>query len=75
MPKRGFAMLTVLVLICSMTTPGADCDTKTAIDVIHTAQTNTPQQCGFMGQSMLAPTALAPQPGKQYAKIVCVRQR
>ena len=34
---------------------------------------SSPQQCGFMGQAMLAPTTLVPEPGKQYVKIMCVR--
>ena len=33
---------------------------------------SSPQQCGFMGQAMLAPTSLVPEPGKQYVKILCV---
>ena len=59
-------MLKVLVLICSMNTSGADCDQHTAVDVIATAQAPTPQQCGFLGQALLAPTSVAPEPGKQY---------
>ncbi len=64
----------VLVLICSMNTSGADCNQTTAVDVIAAGQTNMPQQCGFMGQALLAPTSVAPEPGRQYMKIVCVRQ-
>ncbi|MGD0633884.1 MAG: hypothetical protein ABSA13_06360 [Beijerinckiaceae bacterium] len=67
-------MLNVLVLICSINTSGADCDQHTAIDVIATAKASTPQQCGFMGQALLAPTSVAPEPGKQYMKILCVRE-
>lgn len=67
-------MLNVLVLICSIATAGADCDQRTAIDVIATAQVRSAQQCGFMGQALLAPTSVAPEPGKQYMKIICVRE-
>jgi len=67
-------MLNVLVLICSIATAGADCDQHTAIDVITTARVRSPQQCGFMGQALLAPTSVAPEPGKQYMKIICVRE-
>jgi hypothetical protein len=67
-------MLKVLVLICSMNTNGADCDQHTAVDVIATAEAPTPQQCGFLGQALLAPTSVAPEPGKQYMKIMCVRE-
>jgi len=67
-------MLKVLVLICSMNTSGADCDQHTAVDVIATAEAPSLQQCGFMGQALLAPTSVAPEPGKQYMKIMCVRE-
>ncbi|MDR3488768.1 MAG: hypothetical protein P4M05_28175 [Bradyrhizobium sp.] len=67
-------MLNVLVLICSINTAGADCDQHTAVDVIATAQVRTPQQCGFAGQALLAPTSVAPEPGKQYLKIMCIRE-
>lgn len=68
-------MLKVLVLICASSTDQAACDVHTAVDVITTARVNTPQQCGFMGQAMLAPTSLVPDPDKQYMKIVCVRDQ
>jgi hypothetical protein len=57
-----------------MSTPGADCDQRTAVDVIATTEAPTPQQCGFLGQALLAPTSVAPEPGKQYMKIMCVRE-
>jgi hypothetical protein len=66
-------MLKVLVLICSTSTSQADCDQNTAVDIVTAARASTPQQCGFMGQALLAPTSVAPEPGKQYMKIVCVR--
>lgn len=66
-------MLKVLVLICASSTDQAACDIHTAMDVITAAHANTPQQCMFLGQATLAPTSLIPDPGKQYMKIVCVR--
>jgi hypothetical protein len=68
-------MLKVLVLICASSTDQTACDVHTAVDVITTARASTPQQCGFMGQAMLAPTTLVPDPSKQYMKIVCVRDQ
>lgn len=68
-------MLKVLVLICASSTDQTACDVHTAVDVIATARASTPQQCGFMGQAMLAPTTLVPDPSKQYMKIVCVRDQ
>ncbi len=29
--------------------------------------------CGFFGQATIAGTAIAPRPGEEYSKIVCVR--
>ncbi len=72
---EGCHMLKVLVLICAVTTDRADCDLNTAVDVITTAQASTPQQCGFMGQALIAPTSIAPEPGKQYVKIMCVHEK
>lgn len=68
-------MLKIIVLICAVSTDRAACDVNTAVDVITTARASTPQQCGFMGQAILAPTSIAPESGKQYAKIMCVRER
>lgn len=65
-------MLKVLVLICASSTDPSACDVHTAIDVITAARANTPQQCMFLGQAMIAPTSLAPGP-KEYQKIVCAR--
>jgi hypothetical protein len=67
-------LLNILVLICSINTAGADCDQHTAVDVVQLAKVPSPQQCGFMGQAQIAPTSVAPEPGKQYMKIMCVRE-
>jgi hypothetical protein len=68
-------MLKVLVLVCSRGTDHAACDTHSAIDVVTAARVSTPQQCGFMGQAQLAPTSVVPEAGKQYVKIMCVRDQ
>lgn len=65
-------MLKILVLICPMSVDHAACDVHTATDVIRSMRVSTPQQCGFMGQAMLAPTSLVPDPGRQYVKVMCV---
>ena len=67
-------MLKILVLICPMSLDHAACNPDTALDVVRTMRVSTPQQCGFMGQALLAPTALAPESDKQYVKIMCVRE-
>lgn len=73
--ERGCHMLKILVLICPMSVDHAACDTHTATDVIRSMRVSSPQQCGFMGQATLAPTSLVPEPGKQYVKIMCVRDQ
>lgn len=68
-------MLKILVLICPMAVDHAHCDRDTAIDIVQSMRVSSPQQCAFMGQAMLAPTSLVPEPGRQYVKIMCVRER
>ncbi len=67
-------MLKILILICPMAVDHQHCDRDTAIDIVQSMRVSSPQQCGFMGQAMLAPTSLVPEPGKQYVKILCVRE-
>jgi hypothetical protein len=67
-------MLKILVLICPMSLDHAACDQRTALDVVRSMPVSSPQQCGFMGQAMLAPTALVPDPATQYVKVMCVPQ-
>ena len=66
-------MLKILILICPMAVDHQHCDRDTAIDIVQSMRVSSPQQCGFMGQAMLAPTSIVPEPGKQYVKILCVR--
>ena len=64
-------MLQILVLICPLYIDHTHCDLSSALDVIRASRVNNPEQCGFLGQAMLAPTVLVPDPSKQYAKVVC----
>ena len=66
-------MLKILVLVCSASIDHAACDTSNALDVVRAMEVSSPQQCGFMAQALLAQTSLAPDPGKQYMKVVCLR--
>ncbi len=66
-------MLKVLVLVCPIALSHSACNVDTAIDVVRSMPVSSPQQCGFMGQTAIAPTALVPDPSKQYLKIMCVR--
>ena len=66
-------MLKILILICPLAIDHAHCNRDTATDVVSSMRVSTPQQCGFMGQAMLAPTALVPDPSREYMKIMCIR--
>ena len=68
-------MLKILILICPMAVDHQHCDRDTAVDIIQSLRVSSPQQCGFMGQAMLAPTSLVPEPDKQYVKLLCIRER
>ena len=62
-----------LVLICSVALLGEDCTEATAIDVIRTDPGKVAAMCGLFGQSAIATTAIRPEAGKTYEKIVCSR--
>ena len=67
-------MLKILILICPLAVDHAHCNRDTATDVVTSMRVSTPQQCGFMGQAMLAPTALVPDPSREYMKIMCIHE-
>ena len=63
------ASMKVLLLICSVGTPQADCAPETALDIL-----TGPDQggCGMIAQAYLASTALgARMTGQEYLKVVC----
>jgi len=62
---------TILILVCSVALDHAACQPDTAIDVVHGPQVASEVECGKIGQTTLAATALAPRPGMEYVKIVC----
>lgn len=66
---------TILILVCSTALSHADCQWKTAIDKIKGPVVHNEIECGKSGQEMLASTALAPRPGREYLKIECVRYK
>jgi hypothetical protein len=63
-------MLQILILICSTNLSPADCQTETALDVIHGPRTASAIGCGFEAQALLARTTILRGPG-EYAKIKC----
>jgi hypothetical protein len=64
-------MFKVLILICAIGTDHSACTKDTAIDVVRGPTAQTMSQCIHESQVTLAQTSIAPQPGKQYIKIVC----
>lgn len=67
-------MLKILLLICPAALDHAACDQHNAIDVVRAFRVPSAQQCGFLGEAMLAPTTLVPAPKDGYLKIVCLRE-
>lgn len=63
----------IVILVCALATPRADCTRDTAIDVTQGPQVANELMCGKMGQAVLAGTAITPRPGIEYAKLICVR--
>ena len=57
----------------SLTAP-ADCDRRTAIDVVLGPQATNELTCGLGAQEMMAKTAIRPEDG-EYFKIACVRHK
>ena len=67
----GEEMFTVLILICSTTIEQAACTSDNAYDVVRGPYARTISQCIQESQATIAATSLAPEPGKQYLKVVC----
>ena len=62
----GFSML---VLICSTALSHAECQPKTAIDVVRGPAVDNHVMCALNAQMMLASTSLAQ--GDVYVKVMC----
>lgn len=65
----------IIILVCAISTSHADCQRKTAIDVINGPSAKNEIECGLFGQSTLAFTALTPRVGVEYVKIMCEPRR
>jgi hypothetical protein len=65
----------ILILICSLSVSPSECRPDTAIDVVQGPKVESALQCGLMGQSTIAGTAIAPREGQEYLKIVCRRAK
>ncbi len=66
-------MYSILVLICSTALSHADCQAKTAVDVVRGPTVDNPMMCAFNAQTMIARTDLVQNDGTEYVKVVCAR--
>jgi hypothetical protein len=67
-------MLSVVILICSISTQPQDCDSSRALATLHVGETASMLSCGIEAQSFLSRSALKPDPVREYAKIQCARR-
>jgi hypothetical protein len=68
-------MYSILVLICATTLSHADCQPKTAVDVVRGPTVDNPMMCAMNAQTMIARTDLVQSDGGEYMKIVCTRSK
>lgn len=73
--ESGAIMYSILVLICSTALSHADCQAKTAVDVVRGPAVDNPMMCGFNAQTMIARTDLVQADGSEYMKVVCTRTK
>jgi hypothetical protein len=73
--KPGAIMYSIIVLICSTALSHADCQAKTAVDVVRGPTVDNPMMCAFNAQTMIARTDLVQTNGTEYVKVVCTRKQ
>jgi hypothetical protein len=73
--KPGAIMYSILVLICSTALSHADCQAKTAVDVVRGPTVDNPMMCALNAQTMIARTDLVQTSGMEYVKVVCTRKQ
>lgn len=67
-------MIKVLILICAVTTPRAECQRETALSVLQGPDVKNELLCGLHGQAYLAGSALAQSlTASEYVKVTCQR--
>lgn len=64
---------TILILVCATSLSHSECQPETALTMIRGPQVQNELMCGFLGQTTLASSAVAPRPDREYAKIMCLR--
>jgi hypothetical protein len=73
--RPGLIMYSIIVLICSTALSHADCQAKTAVDVVRGPTVDNPMMCGFNAEAMIARTDLVQADGTEYVKVVCTRAK
>ena len=68
-------MYSIMILICSTALSHADCQAKTAVDVVRGPTVDNPMMCEFDAQAMIARTDLVQADGTEYVKVVCTRAK
>lgn len=63
----------IVLLVCSADVQHSDCTSASALDVTQGPRVANELMCGRDAQALLAGTVIAPRPGTEYAKILCVR--
>ena len=71
----GALVYSILVLICSTALSHADCQAKTAVDVVRGPTVDNPMMCAFNAQTMIARTDLVQSDGAEYVKVMCTRAK
>jgi hypothetical protein len=64
---------TLLILICSLSVDQSACAPETARAVIQGPRAPNEIVCGQLGMFTIADTAVRPEPGKEYMKLICTR--
>ena len=73
--KQGREMYSILVLICSTALSHADCQAKTATDVVRGPTVDNLMMCALNAQTMIARTDFVQPDGTQYMKVVCTLRK
>jgi len=68
-------MYSIIVLICSTTLSHADCEARTAFDVVRGPIVDNPMMCGLNAQTLIAGTDLVQNDGAAYVKVVSARMK
>jgi hypothetical protein len=74
-PEGKMLGYSILILICSTALSHADCQAKTATDVVRGPVVDNPIMCTLNAETMVASTDLVQGDGTQYVKVVCTRSK